>query len=148
MNETTSICRHCTRIIRRVEFMDGSARWVHADGTPEGYDYCRTGTTAGPPNDTPGMGEQVKGTLNTLLDSLTKGLRDAETELDRKLSEPVSGAPPCADHVERQHRDMKPPWCNRCGWTRGRDAIPAAKHGPSDNDRIEKSAAERQGDVP
>lgn len=24
--------------------------------------------------------------------------------------------PVCPDHVEVQHRDGKPPWCNRCGW--------------------------------
>lgn len=43
----------------------------------------------------------------------------------------VSGnePPPCSDHKEVQHRDARPPWCNSCGWTYGRPAIPARKIG-------------------
>lgn len=35
--------------------------------------------------------------------------------------------PPCENHVEVQHRDRKPPWCNTCGWNHGRAAIPPRK---------------------
>jgi hypothetical protein len=28
----------------------------------------------------------------------------------------------CDDHVEKQHRDGKGPWCNNCGWSLGRPA--------------------------
>lgn len=37
--------------------------------------------------------------------------------------------PRCDDHREHQHRDGKPPWCNRCGWNRGRPAIVAQQYG-------------------
>lgn len=30
--------------------------------------------------------------------------------------------PECDDHKEVQHRDRQPPWCNKCGWNRGRPA--------------------------
>lgn len=44
---------------------------------------------------------------------------------------PVSGnePPPCPQHREVQHRDAKPPWCNRCGWRRGTTATSARKLG-------------------
>lgn len=35
--------------------------------------------------------------------------------------------PPCPDHVERQHRDRKPPWCDRCGWQHAVSGRPAAQ---------------------
>jgi hypothetical protein len=39
--------------------------------------------------------------------------------------------PPCENHVEIQHRDRRPPWCSKCGWSHGRPALPPrqiAKH--------------------
>lgn len=44
------------------------------------------------------------------------------------------GYPPCESHKEVQHRDAKPPWCDRCGWNRGRPALPARQM--SDNPRL------------
>lgn len=35
------------------------------------------------------------------------------------LPDSTNGAPHCPNHKEVQHRDGKPPWCNRCGWNRG-----------------------------
>lgn len=46
-----------------------------------------------------------------------------------KTTQPGSDAPPCDRHIETQHRDGKPPWCNACGWNRGRPAIPARQIG-------------------
>lgn len=37
--------------------------------------------------------------------------------------------PPCPTHLEVQHRDKMPPWCNTCGWNRGRPAILPRKIG-------------------
>jgi hypothetical protein len=28
--------------------------------------------------------------------------------------------PPCDNHVEKQHRDRKGPWCANCGWGYGK----------------------------
>ena len=36
--------------------------------------------------------------------------------------------PPCENHREVQHRDAKPPWCDSCGWNRGRPAIAPVKY--------------------
>lgn len=128
----THICRHCKRVIQRVEYPDGRALWLHFDGS-EGYWHCRAGTVAGPANtpedEEPSPLDQFKAIGNTLLDTIRDG-----------AARPLSVAPICPDHVERQHRDMKPPWCPHCGWTRGREAIPAAKHGKSRRERD----AERQ----
>lgn len=46
---------------------------------------------------------------------------------DREGSESASAD--CPDHHEVQHRDRKPPWCNACGWNRGRPAIPPRQVG-------------------
>lgn len=35
--------------------------------------------------------------------------------------------PFCPDHLEVQHRDGKPPWCETCGWNRGRPATPPTR---------------------
>lgn len=32
--------------------------------------------------------------------------------------------PDCPKHKEVQHRDGMSPWCNACGWNRGRPAVP------------------------
>lgn len=37
---------------------------------------------------------------------------------------PEEPYPACRDHHEVQHRDGKPPWCEACGWNRGRPAVP------------------------
>lgn len=37
--------------------------------------------------------------------------------------------PACITHVEVPHRDGRPPWCNACGWNRGRLAVAAQKYG-------------------
>lgn len=136
-----TICRHCERIIERQEYPDGRARWMHVDGSG-GYWHCRAGTTAGPgnPEDEFSPSKQLKAFGNSLADALRDG-----------LARPMSGAPMCPDHVERQHRDMKPPWCPRCGWTRGREAVPAAKHGEANYEkkaRRDAASADRLGDVP
>jgi hypothetical protein len=44
-------------------------------------------------------------------------------------------APDCEGHHEVQHRDGKLPWCNRCGWTRGRTALPPRKLGTPRGER-------------
>lgn len=31
--------------------------------------------------------------------------------------------PSCENHVERQHRDGMPPWCDACGWNRGTPSL-------------------------
>lgn len=41
----------------------------------------------------------------------------------------VTPWPECRAHKEVQHRDAKPPWCDRCGWNRGRTAVEPAKVG-------------------
>lgn len=41
----------------------------------------------------------------------------------------LTGAPDCPNHKEVQHRDGKPPWCNRCGWNRGRPGVDPIKWG-------------------
>lgn len=43
--------------------------------------------------------------------------------------------PECEEHEEVQHRDRKPPWCNACGWNRGRPARPARKLGTPRSER-------------
>lgn len=40
-----------------------------------------------------------------------------------------TSAPDCPNHKEVQHRDGKPPWCNRCGWNRGSEAVDPIKWG-------------------
>lgn len=39
--------------------------------------------------------------------------------------------PMCSNHVEVQHRDRLPPWCNNCGWSHGKPAVKARKYGGS-----------------
>jgi hypothetical protein len=111
-----STCRHCGRRIVRVRYAMGE-KWMHQ---PQGaafqdnmHEWCHL-TTAGPGN-------------------------PEQADPEQTTSQP----PPCPDHVERQHRDGKPPWCNRCGWTRALSA-PATKHGKS---RAERDAA-RLSDLP
>lgn len=36
--------------------------------------------------------------------------------------------PECERHLETQHRDKRPPWCNECGW---RHAVPARPARPA-----------------
>lgn len=36
-----------------------------------------------------------------------------------------SGPPACANHLEQQHPDGNPPWCDACGWTHGQPAVAA-----------------------
>jgi len=36
--------------------------------------------------------------------------------------------PPCDAHREVQHRDRRPPWCDNCGWSHGRPAVPPRKY--------------------
>lgn len=40
---------------------------------------------------------------------------------DQKAAAPW---PACENHREVQHRDGMSPWCNDCGWNRGRPAVP------------------------
>lgn len=40
-----------------------------------------------------------------------------------------NGVPECPDHKEVQHRDMEAPWCNTCGWNRGKPAVAAEQLG-------------------
>jgi hypothetical protein len=42
---------------------------------------------------------------------------------------PSHEPPPCENHREVQHRDRLPPWCDACGWNRGRPAIAPHKYG-------------------
>lgn len=139
----TNICRHCQRVIRRVERDDGSAHWLHEDGH-EGYLHCRAGTTAGPPNPTDDYSpsRDMQAIANSLMDTLAEGLRKGAEAVAHEKAMRV--APLCINHRERQHRDQQPPWCNECGWTRGREAIPAAKLGITRRE----AAADRLGDVP
>lgn len=46
----------------------------------------------------------------------------AWAEQNRPNLGPVHPWPDCPDHREVQHRDYQPPWCNACGWNRGRPA--------------------------
>lgn len=46
--------------------------------------------------------------------------------------------PTCPDHREVQHRDRKPPWCDTCGWNRGRPAIAPEQHGTPRATRAER----------
>lgn len=48
-----------------------------------------------------------------------KSLGFSCSRIQRKEIGMSSEEPPeCPDHKEVQHRDMKPPWCNTCGWRR------------------------------
>lgn len=35
----------------------------------------------------------------------------------RTWQDELNANPPCSDHIPRQHRDAKPPWCPSCGLT-------------------------------
>lgn len=51
---------------------------------------------------------------------------DGYAYYDRLISVVGGQAPPaCPNHKEVQHRDRKPPWCNKCGWSHGQAAVPA-----------------------
>lgn len=38
--------------------------------------------------------------------------------------------PECDNHREVQHRDGQSPWCNTCGWNRGRGSVPPMQIAP------------------
>lgn len=68
-------------------------------------------------------------------------------ETGLRLPDPtLDAAPPCERHVERQHRDAKPPWCPHCGWRHAKSE-PARKLGRSRAERDEARGDQYRGDV-
>lgn len=76
------------------------------------------------------LGKPVFGYLDGALTPLTRPVPAVPSAL----------APACPDHVERQHRDMQPPWCPHCGWNR----TDAKKYGRSRSE----ADADRLGPTP
>jgi len=64
---------------------------------------------------------------------------EVAASIERTVARLAREWPECPEHKEVQHRDRKPPWCNTCGWNRGRPAIGARKVGTPRSERKDKS---------
>jgi len=104
-----SICKHCGARIVLVNFALGP-EWMHQ---PAGSAFQ---------DDMNQFCVQTKAEPPSCADDTDPPVPPVSTGYDVTF-------PACPDHHERQHRDMHPPWCDACGWNRGRVARAPQKFG-------------------